>query len=50
VTGSAIAQRATGTGSVAEGSALAAAGAGSQLILPRIACARATCALAEVAA
>ena len=49
VTRSAIAEQATGAGSVAEGSALAAAGAGSQLILPRIACARATCALAEAA-
>ena len=50
VTRSAIAERAIGTASVAEGSALAAAGAGSQLILPRIAGARATCALAEAAA
>ena len=50
VTRSAIAERTTGAGSVAEGSALAAAGAGSQLILPRIAGARATCALAEAAA
>jgi cobalt-precorrin 5A hydrolase len=49
VTRSAIAERAIGAGSVAEGSALAAAGAGSQLILPRIAGTRATCALAESA-
>jgi cobalt-precorrin 5A hydrolase len=49
VTRSAIAERAIGTGSVAEGCALAAAGAGSMLILPRIAGARATCALAEAA-
>ena len=49
-TRSAIAERATGAGSVAEGCALAAAGAGSGLILPRIAGARATCALAEPAA
>ena len=49
VTRSAIAERATGAGSVAEGSALAAAGAGSRLILPRIAGTRATCALAEAA-
>ena len=50
VTRSERAERATGAGSVAEGSALAGAGAGSQLILPRIAGARATCALAEAAA
>jgi cobalt-precorrin 5A hydrolase len=50
VTRSERAERATGASSVAEGSALAAAGAGSQLILPRIAGARATCALAEAAA
>lgn len=50
VTRSAIAERATGAGSVAEGCALAAAGAGSVLILPRITGARATCALAEAAA
>jgi cobalt-precorrin 5A hydrolase len=50
VTRSERAERAIGAGSVAEGSALAAAGAGSQLILPRIAGARATCALAEAAA
>jgi len=49
VTHSAIAERATGAGSVAEGSALAAAGVGSMLILPRIAGARATCALAVAA-
>ena len=46
VTSSAIAERAIGIGSVAEGCALVAAGTGSQLILPRIAGARATCALA----
>jgi cobalt-precorrin 5A hydrolase len=50
VTRSAIAECATGAASVAEGSALAAAGAGSMLILPRIAGPRATCALAETAA
>lgn len=47
VTASALARRVTGVASVAEGSALAAAGLGSRLILPRIAGARATCALAE---
>jgi cobalt-precorrin 5A hydrolase len=47
VTQSETARREVGVGSVAEGSALAAAGAGSQLLLPRIAGARATCALAE---
>ena len=36
-----------GIGSVAEAAALAAAGAGSRLVLPRIASAGATCALAE---
>ena len=50
VTRSAIAERAIGTGSVAEGCALVAAGTGSLLILPRIAGARATCALAAAAA
>ena len=50
VTSSAIAERAIGTGSVAEGCALVAAGTGSQLILRRIAGARATCALAASAA
>ena len=49
VTSSAIAERAIGTGSVAEGCALVAAGRGSQLILRRIAGARATCALAAPA-
>jgi cobalt-precorrin 5A hydrolase len=38
--------RATGLASVAEAAALAAAGPGSRLILPRIASARATCAIA----
>jgi cobalt-precorrin 5A hydrolase len=37
----------TGFSSVAEAAALAAAGAGGRLVLPRIASARATCALAE---
>jgi cobalt-precorrin 5A hydrolase len=36
----------TGAASVAEGCAVAAAGAGGRLLLPRIASARATCALA----
>ncbi len=45
-TRSEAAARATGVASVAEGSALAAAGAGGRLLLPRIAGARATCALA----
>jgi cobalt-precorrin 5A hydrolase len=49
VTRSAAAARATGIASVAEGSALAAAGAGGRLVLPRIAAAGATCALAEAA-
>jgi cobalt-precorrin 5A hydrolase len=49
VTRSAIAERATGAGSVAEGCALAAAGTGSMLVLPRIVGARATCALAGAA-
>ena len=47
VTRSALAARAVGVGSVAEGCALAACGAGSRLVLARIAGARATCALAE---
>ena len=47
VTRSRIAAQATGVASVAEGSALAAAGPGARLILPRIASTRATCALAE---
>lgn len=47
VTRSAVAARAVGVASVAEGSALAAAGPGGRLILARIAGARATCALAE---
>jgi cobalt-precorrin 5A hydrolase len=42
-----VAARAVGAASVAEGSALAAAGAGGRLLLPRIGGARATCALAE---
>ena len=47
VTFSAIAARATGAASVAEGCALAAAGPHARLLLPRLAAARATCALAE---
>jgi cobalt-precorrin 5A hydrolase len=47
VTRSARAEAATGIASVAEGSALAAAGPDGRLILPRIALGRATCALAE---
>ena len=43
------ARAATGFASVAEAAALAAAGADSRLLLPRIANARATCALAEEA-
>lgn len=50
LTRSELASRVVGFGAVAEGSALAAAGAGGRLILPRIASARATCALAEEAA
>src|SRR4051794_21731931 len=46
-THSAPATRATGIASVAEGSALAAAGSDGRLILPLIAGPRATCALAE---
>ena len=49
VTRSAHAAQATGFAAVAEGSALAAAGAGGRLILPRIAGGGATCALAEAA-
>jgi cobalt-precorrin 5A hydrolase len=50
VTRSATAWRATGFASVAEGSALAAAGVRGRLVQPRIAAGGATCALAEVAA
>jgi cobalt-precorrin 5A hydrolase len=46
VTRSAVAEASTGVASVAEGSAIAAAGEGGRLILPRIAQTRATCALA----
>lgn len=46
-TRSACAERTLGVASVAEGSALAAAGQGGRLVLARIASARATCALAE---
>jgi cobalt-precorrin 5A hydrolase len=46
-TRSEAASRAIGVASIAEGSALATVGAGGRLILPRIASARATCALAE---
>jgi cobalt-precorrin 5A hydrolase len=49
ITRSVHAARTTGIASVAEGSALAAAGAGGRLILPRIAGGGATCALAETA-
>ncbi len=49
VTRSEAALRAVGAASVAEGSALAAAGVGARLLLRRIAGARATCALAEAA-
>lgn len=49
VTFSAAAERATGLPSIAEACALAAAGPAATLILPRIAHARATCALAECA-
>jgi cobalt-precorrin 5A hydrolase len=45
-TRSAASLRATGLPSLAEAAALAAAGEGSRLLLPRIAGARATCALA----
>jgi cobalt-precorrin 5A hydrolase len=40
-------EQATGVASVAEAAALVAAGPGSRLIVPRIATARATCAIAE---
>jgi cobalt-precorrin 5A hydrolase len=46
-THSAVVEMSVGVGSVAEGSAIAAAGADGRLILPRFAFARATCALAE---
>ncbi len=46
VTRSACAARTLGVAAVAEGCALAAAGEGGALVLPRIASARATCALA----
>ena len=46
-TRSPAAERAVAVGSVAEGAALAAAGDGGRLLLPRIAGPRATCALAE---
>jgi len=49
VTRSAVAARSVGVASVAEGSALAAAGPGARLVLARIAGERATCALAEAA-
>lgn len=48
-TRSARIEAARGIGSVAEAAALAAAGAGGRLVLPRIASAGATCALAESA-
>ncbi len=47
VTRSDRAARATGQASIAEACALAAAGPGARLILPRIASPHATCALAE---
>ena len=50
VTRSPIAAASVGVASVAEGSALAAAGPGGRLLLLRIASARATCALAEAGA
>lgn len=46
-THSAVARRTTGHSAVAEACALAAAGEGSTLLLPRLASDRATCALAE---
>ncbi len=49
VTRSEWAKHATGLSSVAEAAALAAAGPGSTLLLPRIANASATCALARAA-
>jgi cobalt-precorrin 5A hydrolase len=48
-TRSACAERTLGVASVAEGCALAAAGADGRLVLARIALGRATCALAEEA-
>jgi cobalt-precorrin 5A hydrolase len=48
-TRSEAAARAVGVGSVAEGCALAASGAGGRLLLPRVAHGGATCALAEPA-
>ena len=48
LTRSETAARAVGVPSVAEGSALAAAGVGARLLAPRIAAAGVTCALAEV--
>ena len=48
-TRSMAAWRAYGIASIAESAALAAAGPGGRLILPRITSARATCALAEAA-
>lgn len=47
ITRSAPALAARGLASIAEGCALAAAGGGAHLILPRIASARATCAIAR---
>lgn len=47
VTRSACAERSTGLASVAEGAALAAAGPGAELALPRIANGAATCAIAR---
>lgn len=49
-TKSATAERATGLTSVAEGCALAAAGTGAHLVLPRLASGSVTCALARVGA
>lgn len=49
VTESSCSARIFGVSSVSEASALAAAGQGSELILPRIKSARATCALAKAA-
>ena len=46
ITRSAVAARATGHESIAEACALAAAGLGARLVIPRIASAVATCALA----
>ncbi len=46
VTRSACAERSLGVAAVAEGCALAAAGAQARLVLPRIASPRATCAIA----